>query len=200
MSTTEELARREGFEPSIVGLEGRLPVHRSAHLERANGVEPSHASLAKMPRTMRARVLVPRDGLEPPYVANRATVLPLNERGIDWSEWQDSNLHGHAPKARGQPLTHTLNVGDSCWSLTSLKRFCRPLPGCSANESKWGGIRESNPLQRCHRARTIHSSYPNTDWCATWESNPEDLRSERSMFASFISGAKMCGSVHSGWG
>ena len=138
VSTTEELARREGFEPSIVGLEGRLPVHRSAHLERANGVEPSHASLAKMPRTMRARVLVPRDGLEPPYVANRATVLPLNERGIDWSEWQDSNLHGHAPKARGQPLTHTLNVGDSCWSLTSLKRFCRPLPGCSANESKWG--------------------------------------------------------------
>ena len=54
--------------------------------------------------------MVPESGFAPPYVANRATVLLLNERGIDWSEWQDSNLHGHAPKARGQPLTHTLNL------------------------------------------------------------------------------------------
>jgi hypothetical protein len=40
---------------NIVGLEGRLPVRRPGELERANGVEPSRASLATMPRTMRAR-------------------------------------------------------------------------------------------------------------------------------------------------
>src|SRR5215472_6667763 len=43
---------------NVVGLEGRLPVLPArADLERANGVEPSRASLATMPRTMRARVI-----------------------------------------------------------------------------------------------------------------------------------------------
>ena len=63
-------------------LRRRLPSFGRGVLERANGVEPSRASLATMPRTMRARVLVPRDGLEPPFSANQALVLPLDERGV----------------------------------------------------------------------------------------------------------------------
>jgi hypothetical protein len=41
----------------IVSLEGSLPSFGRGELERANGVEPSRASLATMPRTMRARVI-----------------------------------------------------------------------------------------------------------------------------------------------
>ena len=82
-------------------LRRRLPSFGQGELERANGVEPSRASSATMPRTMRARVLVPRDGLEPPFSANQALVLPLDERGVVvWSGRLDSNqrLLGSGPR------------------------------------------------------------------------------------------------------
>ncbi len=59
------LAPRVGLEPTVVGLEGRLPSFGLGEMERANGVEPSRASLATMPRTMRARVLVGVAGFAP---------------------------------------------------------------------------------------------------------------------------------------
>lgn len=63
-----------------------------------------------------------------------------------WSEWQDSNLHGPAPKAGGRPLSHTQKTGRSDWIRTSIGQGCNLPPHFSATERIWGEWWDSHPL------------------------------------------------------
>jgi hypothetical protein len=70
-------------------------------LERANGVEPSRASLATMPRTMRARVVGSCRRICTCYLRLiRSVLVCMSFAAVDWSEWLDSNQRSRAPEAR----------------------------------------------------------------------------------------------------
>lgn len=63
-------------------------------LERANGVEPSRASLATMPRTMRARAFGSCRRICTCYLRLiRSVLICMSFAAVDWSEWLDCSAH-----------------------------------------------------------------------------------------------------------
>ena len=104
---------------NVVGLEGRLPSAGRGKLERANGVEPSRASLATMPRTMRARVLGSCRRICTCYLRLiRSVLICMSFAAVDWSEWLDSNQRSRAPEARAlvqtEPHSESGQDGRTC--------------------------------------------------------------------------------------
>ncbi len=79
----------------------------------------------------------------------------------DWSEWKDSNFHRHAPKACGQPLTHTLNLDSPTRIEPAYYRFA-------------GGSLASRP-----RVENVLGG----GW---WDLNPRIERSQRSAFTTWL--------------
>lgn len=130
--------------------QGRLPFQRPGHVGGGNRESnPAAASLATIPRTMCIRELVRVAGIAPvaswfrarsstadlhPGIgsspAERSQIFRLSAGCTDfcaselkWSGWKDSNLHGHAPKARGQPLTHILKLDMPTGFAPAWQRF-----------------------------------------------------------------------------
>ena len=88
-------------------------------LERANGVEPSRASLATMPRTMRARVIGSCRRTCTCYLRLiRSVLICMSFAAIDWSEWLDSNQRSRAPEVRAlvrtEPHSEVGQDGRTC--------------------------------------------------------------------------------------
>ena len=88
-------------------------------LERANGVEPSRASLATVPRTMRARVIGScRRICTCCLRLIRSVLICMSFAAVDWSEWLDSNQRSRAPEARAlvqtEPHSEVGQDGRTC--------------------------------------------------------------------------------------
>lgn len=88
-------------------------------MERANGVEPSRASLATMPRTMRARVIGSCRRICTCYPRLiRSVLICMSFAAVDWSEWLDSNQRSRAPEARAlvqtEPHSEVGQDGRNC--------------------------------------------------------------------------------------
>ncbi len=97
-------------------------------------------------------MLVPRDGLEPPFSGNRPLVLPLDERGVNWLGRLDSNQRSRAPEARalgqteplpieigqrGETISATTRAGVRDWTCTSYSAVTARGLSASPSPTKW---------------------------------------------------------------
>jgi hypothetical protein len=157
--------------PRAHGCSPPPTVRWSGELERANGVEPSHAPLATMPRTMRARDLVAAAGLAPATSEFQARPSAADLRPGASRPRRDLGVTGSACTSyRGvtarrlspSPSATTLveRIGIAATPVASVARLAADLRlersasgltvrfphpvGLSAKTS-WSGVRESNP-------------------------------------------------------
>jgi hypothetical protein len=185
-TTRENLAPRVGFEPTVVGLEDRLPSFGRGNLERANRVELSHASLATMPPTMRARVigvcrrvrtcclrlikpvlihmsladkLVGTEGVEPSLACSQGTWSANDPRSVNGQGGRNCTCGLRVPSSVFSLLTYTLII----WTRRlDLHQHSNALQACALLFSHgviWGGRLGLHQLQAIHSRRAIYFAF-----------------------------------------
>ena len=175
---------------NIVGLEGRLPVRRPGRLERASGVEPSRASLATMPRTMRARVIGScRRICTCCLRLIRSVLICMSFAAIYWSEWLDSNqrsrswsgrqdLHLRLPSSRlgCLLLTYALRLDTPTGVAPAWSRFAGDRLELLGHGVEFGVTGWTCTSYGGVTARGLSASPSATDWYPRQDLHPHDSR------------------------
>ena len=141
----------------MVRIPGFAPTGRGK-LERANGVEPSHASLATMPRTMRARVFGSCCRICRPATSD-LLARRSSERASQPNLVRTAGLAPAASEFQARLSAADLRPesGHADRSRTCLKSLCRRLPRAARpRRDVWGDRLDLHQLQRVHGPRAIY--------------------------------------------